>query len=72
MDQNCDLIDGSALSFSRLFMMSRAGLEPIKVIEGAQVIDAINRQIRQNRCFRRFEVHGGYTGCEFHSSGGAR
>jgi hypothetical protein len=33
-----------------------------------QVIDFTKTQKRQNRSFRRFEVHGGYAGYEFFSS----
>jgi hypothetical protein len=36
--------------------------------ESAQVTDSNKQQKRQNRSFRRFGVHGGYTGCEFFSS----
>ncbi len=36
--------------------------------ENAQVIDFNKSQKRQNRSFRRFEVHGGYTGYEFVST----
>jgi len=46
-------------------VMSRAGLEPDGPLDKAQVIDFIKRQKRSNRSFRRFEVHGGYTGYEF-------
>jgi hypothetical protein len=35
-----------------LILVSRAGLEPIGVIEAKQVIDFINRQKRSNRSFR--------------------
>ena len=46
-------------------LVSRAGLEPEHPQDKSQLIDSINRQKRSNRCFRRFEVHGGYTGYEF-------
>jgi hypothetical protein len=49
-------------------MVSRAGLEPERVIEPSQVIDSKIRQKRQNRYFSRTEVHGGYTGYEFVNS----
>jgi hypothetical protein len=49
-------------------LVSRAGLEPGRLIENTQVIDSTKRQKRQNRSFRRFEVHGGYTGCKFLNS----
>ena len=49
-------------------VVSRAGLEPVRLIENAQLIDFTKRQKRQNRFFRRFEVHGGYTDSEFFSS----
>ena len=42
-------------------LVSWAGLEPIWLIDGTQVIDSAKSQKRQNRSFRRFEVHGGYT-----------
>ena len=41
--------------------MSRAGLEPRRPTDNTQVIDSANGQKRQNRPFRRSEVHGGYT-----------
>ena len=46
-------------------IVSRAGLEPTGTQDESQLIDSINRQKRSNRSFRRFEVHGGYTGYEF-------
>jgi len=49
-------------------LVSRAGLEPVGTQDKSQLIDSINRQKRSNRSFRRFEVHGGYTGYEFVSS----
>jgi hypothetical protein len=49
-------------------VVSRAGLEPDGPQDKAQLIDSNNRQKRSNRYFRRFEVHGGYTGYEFVSS----
>ena len=48
--------------------LSWAGLEPDGPLDRKQLIDSINRQKRSNRSFRRFEVHGGYTGYEFVSS----
>src|ERR1017187_190629 len=42
-------------------MVSRAGLEPGDHSEPSQVIDFNKLQKRQNRYFRRFEVHGGYA-----------
>jgi len=42
-------------------LVSRAGLEPGRLIENAQVIDSTKKQKRQNRYSRRFEVHSGYT-----------
>jgi len=42
-------------------MVSRAGLEPERLIEPSQVIDFTIRQKRQNRFFSRTEVHSGYT-----------
>jgi hypothetical protein len=44
-----------------LELVSRAGLEPGHYSESTQLIDFIKRQKRQNRYFRRSEVHGGYT-----------
>jgi len=41
--------------------VSRAGLEPVAHFDGTQVADSIKPQKRSNRCFRRFQVHGGYT-----------
>ena len=49
--------------------VSWAGLEPYSPVDQAQVIDFRKRQKRSNRSFRRFEVHGGYTGYEFLNSG---
>src|SRR5882724_6621510 len=45
-------------------LVSRAGLEPGGHSEHAQLIDSIKRHKRQNRSFRRSEVHGRYTACE--------
>jgi len=42
--------------------VSRAGLELNRPFETTQVIDSNKLQKRSNRPFRRFEVHGGYTG----------
>jgi DNA invertase Pin-like site-specific DNA recombinase len=42
-------------------MVSRAGLEPERVIEESQVIDSKKTQKRQKRYFSRTEVHSGYT-----------
>jgi hypothetical protein len=53
-------------------LVSRAGLEPARHTDPSQVIDSRKRQKRQNGSFRRFEVHGRYTGYELVSSGGAR
>jgi len=53
-------------------LVSRAGLEPIRLIENRQVADSTKRQKRQNRSFRRIEVHGGYTEDEFYSGGATR
>ena len=53
---------------SFVVLVSRAGLEPYSPVDQAQVIDFDKRQKRSNRSFRRFELHGGYTGYEFLSS----
>jgi hypothetical protein len=53
-------------------LVTRAGIEPISPVDHAQIIDFTKRQKRQNRYFRRIEVHGGYTGYEFVSSRGAQ
>src|SRR6516225_6198604 len=45
--------------------LSWAGREPTGLLDRKQLIDSINRQKRSTRSFRRFEVHGGYTGYEF-------
>jgi len=68
--QKDELVRNAQLFSRNRRKLSRAGLEPTRVTEDTQVTDSINRQIRQNRLFRRFEVHGGYTGYEFFSSGG--
>src|SRR5258706_184118 len=46
----------------------RVGFGPRPRLAAAQLIDLIKSQKRQNRCFRRSEVHGGYTGYRFHPS----
>ena len=46
-------------------MVSWAGLEPYSPTDRKQVIDSTNRQKRQKRSLRRFEVHIRYTGYEF-------
>jgi len=48
--------------------VSRAGIEPVRLNDRTQVTDSTTRQKRQNRYFRRFEVHSGYTAYEFISS----
>ena len=42
-------------------MVSRAGLELVRVIEPMQLIDFHKRQNLEERCLRRIEVHNGYT-----------
>lgn len=50
-----------------IWLVSRAGIEPERLIDTAQLIDSTSCQKRQNRYFRRSEVHGGYTDYEFAS-----
>jgi hypothetical protein len=57
--------DGNQTPHGMPLLVTRAGLEPGGPVDKAQVIDFIKRQKRSNRYFRRFEVHGGYTGYEF-------
>src|SRR5215468_4304769 len=45
-------------------LVSRAGLEPDSPTDRKQVTDSMNRQKTPKSSFRRFEVHGGYTGYE--------
>jgi hypothetical protein len=40
----------------------RVGFELSDVFDLTQVIDSVNRQKRENRYFRQFEVHDGYAG----------
>jgi hypothetical protein len=42
-------------------MVEAAGVELFHHFENSEVIDSKKRPKRQNRYFRRFEVHGGYT-----------
>jgi hypothetical protein len=42
-------------------LVEAAGVELSRLSERTQVIDFNKRQNRQNRSFRRIEVHGGYT-----------
>src|SRR5207247_6636172 len=49
----------------------RVGFGPRSPFADAQLVDFSKRQKRRNRSFRRSEVHGGYTGYEFFSSGQA-
>ena len=53
-------------------LVTRVGIEPDSPIDYTQVIGSIKRQKRQNRYFRRFEVHSGYTDYEFLSSRGTQ
>jgi hypothetical protein len=45
----------------RVRVMKVAGVELSCLSEPTQVTDFNKRQKRQNRSFRRIEVHGGYT-----------
>jgi hypothetical protein len=44
-----------------LSLVEAAGVELFHHFENSEVIDSKKRPKRQNRYFRRFEVHGGYT-----------
>jgi hypothetical protein len=56
----------------RLGVVEAAGVELRRLHDNTELIDSKNWQKRENLSFRRFEVHGGYTGCEILSNGGAR
>jgi hypothetical protein len=48
-----------------LTVVEPAGVEQCRISDTTQIADSDKRQNRQNRFFRRFEVHGGYTAQQF-------
>jgi hypothetical protein len=63
------ITDVQCTNASRFQMMNAAGVELSRLSARTQLIDFNKRQKRQNRSFRRIEVHGGYTDPQRHAVG---